>query len=359
MAILAAALAGAVFAVPDFLPRPWQDALRQHTGLAPTARGLDPQGGSSFMVELDSKEMLDTWIVRQAADIRAALRAAGIGYKALGRTAHGVTVEIIDAASIDKANELLNRLIQPLDAAAGSIFQLARAEQKFTLTFSAKGVEAHISQAVGQTIKVLQQRLTGLGIGEASVQRQGHDRILIHVPGENLTEQLRKMIGRTGLLTFQAACENQPAQPADLPPEECAAFPMNEMSGQSLWVTAMTSDTLDGRDIAEASASVDAVTNEPIVNFSFNQKGTERFAKLTSDNVGRSLAIILDGQVISAPRVMEPITGGSGQISGQFTIEDANSLAIVLRSGALPARLVYIDAANTPAPEAQATRLEL
>jgi protein-export membrane protein SecD len=357
LAILAVVLAGVIFAAPNFLPKPWQDTLRHYSGLTPMVHGLDLQGGSSFLVELDSKEMLDTWIVRQVADIRVALREAHIGYTALGRTSDGVSVEIIDAVNVNKANELLNRLGQPLDSATGPIFELSRSGQKFTLAFSKKAVEARIGKAVEQAIEILKNRLNGLGITEASIQRHGRDRILIQVPGTNPTEQLRKMLGQAGMLTFQAACENQPVQPADLPPEDCVAFAMKDIPHQMLWVTATSSETLDGHEIDEASASVDAVTNEPVVNFSFNQKGTERFARVTSDNVGKFLAIILDGQVISAPRIMEPILGGSGQISGRFTIEDANSLVIVLRSGALPARLVYIDAAAKPTQEAQATRL--
>jgi len=190
LAILAVVLAGAVFAVPNILPKPWADTVRHYTGLAPMVRGLDLQGGSSFLVELDSKEMRDTWIVRQVADIRVALRDARIGYKGLGRTLDAVTVEIIDAADVDKANELLSRLARPIDGAADQIFELARSGQKFTFTFSAKAVAARISQAVEQAVEVLQNRLDGLGITEATVQRQGLDRIFILVPGASPTASI-------------------------------------------------------------------------------------------------------------------------------------------------------------------------
>jgi protein-export membrane protein SecD len=118
---------------------------------------------------------------------------------------------------------------------------------------------------------------------------------------------------------------------------------MKEEPQQMLWVQTSSAATVDGADLNDAQAGFDSRNNEPIVNFRFNQKGALRFGRLTTDNVGKPFAIVLDNQVISAPRINEPILGGSGQISGNFTTEEANSLAIVLRSGALPARLIPVE----------------
>jgi protein-export membrane protein SecD len=353
LAILAVVAAGVVFAAPNFLPKPWQETLRHYTGLAPMAHGLDLQGGSRFLVELDAKEMRDTWIARQVADIRVALREARIGYKALARTADGVRVEIIDAANTDKANELLKDLLKRTDS-TDPIFELTRSGQTFTFTFSMKAVEARIGQAVESAIKVLQNRLNGLGINEVSIQRQGRERILIQVPGDGNSDEIRKMIGLTGVLSFQAACDEQPSTEANTPPEDCAAYPIKNLADQKIWVNMADAATVDGNDVNDASTSIDPVTNEPVVNFHFSEKGANRFGKLTSDNVGKSIAIVLDRLVISAPRIMEPILGGNVQISGQFTTAEASNLVAVLRSGALPAPISFISMTTEPGADAAA-----
>lgn len=354
LAILAVVLAGAVFALPNVLPKPWQDTLRHYTGLSPMVRGLDLEGGSSFLVELDSKELRDTLIARQLADTRQILRSARIGYKALGRLDNGVTVEIIDAAQIDKAQELLRQTLQPADAAVGQIFELARSGQQLAATFAEKAIAAHISQAVDQSVEVLQRRLNGLGITEASVQRQGLERILIQVPGKDHADAVSRMIGLTGLLSFRVVCDQQPVATADMPPDSCAVFALRNAGDQKIWVTTESSGIVEGNDINDANVSVDAVSNEPVVTFRLNQKGAQDFARLTSANVGRSVAIVIDELVFSAPRINEPITGGWGQISGQFTAEEANGLALVLRSGALPAHITMISMSTAPGADAPA-----
>lgn len=353
LAILAVVLAGVVFAAPNFLPKPWQDKVRSYASLMPMAHGLDLQGGSSFLVEIDRHEMRDTWITRQVADTRLALRKARIGYKGLAQTADGVTVEIIDAADADKANELLKGLLQPINS-ADPIFELVRTGQMFAFALSDKVVEAHVRQAVETTMRVLRDRLTGLGISEASVQRQGPERILVQVPGDSNSDQIRKMLGITGALSFQATCDQQPNNATDTPPEDCAAFPVKNLADQKIWVQMADAAIVDGNDVNDASTSIDPVTDEPVVNFRFSQKGADRFGKLTTDNVGRSIAIILDRLVISAPRIMEPILGGSVQISGQFTTAEASSLVAVLRSGALPAPITFVSMTTEPGTDAAA-----
>ncbi|MGE4251200.1 MAG: hypothetical protein AB7F09_17570 [Parvibaculaceae bacterium] len=356
LAILAVVLAGVIFALPNVLPKSWQDVLGDYTGLRSIARGLDIQGGTSVLMEVDGKDLASTLISQQLGDVRAKLRDARIGYR-LDRTANGLTAWIADEAEIDKAHDILRNLTPTVatgiigSGAAKQIFNLERAGQQFTYSFDDEGLKARISQATEQALKVLGDRLNGFGIKDVSVQRQGLDRILIQMPGDEMTDEVKRALGLIGVLAFQVPCEKQPSGADDNPPEECTAFPTRQIPGQVLWVAAMTSDTLDGRDVEEASASVEPVTNEPIVNFKFNQRGTERFARLTRDSVGKSLAIILDQEVISAPRIIEPILGGSGQISGNFTIAEANNLAIALRSGALPAPISFISmTTNTQGP---------
>jgi protein-export membrane protein SecD len=348
IAILASVLLGILFALPNILPKNLKDTLHQHTILRPMTLGLDLQGGSNVLMEVDRKELVNTLIVQQMGDVRAALRAARIGYK-LNRTATGVIVQITEASEADKAYDALKGLTQPTDTglfgtgATGHIFDLQRSEQQFTFTFSDTGVESRVSRAVEQSLRIIENRVNGSGIAEASIQRQGRDRIVIQLPGVGDPDQVVKMIGQTAKLTFQLVCDSQPTAATDNPPQDCAALPMKENPQRMLWVQTSSVATVDGADLKDARSGFDQRTNEPIVNFSFNQKGALRFGKLTADNVGKPFAIILDSQVISAPNIREPILGGSGQISGNFTVEEANSLAIVLRSGALPARLVPVE----------------
>lgn len=348
LAILASILAGIVFALPNVLPRDMQDKLREYTVLRPITLGLDLQGGSNVLMEVDRKELTNTLIVQQMGDVRATLREARIGYK-LNRTPNGVTVQITNAADADKANDVLRNLTQPIDTGmfgtgvASNIFSLSRSGQQFTFAFSEAGLEARVSQAVEQSLRIIENRVNGTGIAEASIQRQGKDRIVVQLPGVGDPDQVVKMIGQTAKLTFQLVCESQPVNPTDNPPPDCAAYPLKENPQQNMWVQTSSGATVDGADLSNANSGFDSRNNEPIVSFKFNQKGALRFGKLTTDNVGKPFAIILDQEVISAPRINEPILGGTGQISGNFTVEEANSLAIVLRSGALPARLIAVE----------------
>ena len=348
IAILASVLVGIVFALPNILPKPTQDYLRERTILRPMTLGLDLQGGSNVLMEVDRKELTNTLIVQQMGDVRAALRGARIGYK-LNRISNGVIVQISEAADADKANEVLKGLTQPIDSGmfgtgiSGQIFTLSRSGQQFTFTFSESGLESRVSRAVEQSLRIIEKRVNGTGIAEASIQRQGKDRIVIQLPGVGNPDQVVAMIGQTAKLTFQLVCESQPTAPTDQPPQECAALPMEENPQQIMWVQTSSAATVDGADLQDATAGFSQQTNEPIVNFRFNQKGALRFGKLTADNVGKPFAIILDDKIISAPRINEAILGGSGQISGNFTVEEANSLAIVLKSGALPARLIPVE----------------
>ncbi len=348
IAILASVLAGIVFALPNILPKDIQDTLRRHTILRPVTLGLDLQGGSNVLMEVDRKELINTLITQQMGDVRAALRAARIGYK-LNRTPNGVTVQITEATDGDKANEVLRTLTQPIDTGlfdtgtASQIFNLEHSGQQFTFTFSDPGVEARIGRAVDQSLRIIESRVNGSGIAEASIQRQGRDRIVIQLPGVGDPDQVVKMIGQTAKLTFQLVCESQPNSAPDNPPQDCAALPMKENPQQNMWVQTSSTATVDGADLTDAQPGFNSQNNEPIVNFRFNQKGALRFGKLTADNVDKPFAIVLDNQVISAPRINEAILGGSGQISGNFTVEEATSLAIVLRSGALPARLIPVE----------------
>ncbi|MGE0241236.1 MAG: hypothetical protein AB7S59_21160, partial [Parvibaculaceae bacterium] len=216
LAILAVVLAGVIFALPNVLPKSWQDVLGDYTGLRSIARGLDIQGGTSVLMEVDGKDLASTLISQQLGDVRAKLRDARIGYR-LDRTANGLTAWIADEAEIDKAHDILRNLTPTVatgiigSGAAKQIFNLERAGQQFTYSFDDEGLKARISQATEQALKVLGDRLNGFGIKDVSVQRQGLDRFLIQMPGDEMTDEVKRALGLIGVLAFQVPCEKQPS----------------------------------------------------------------------------------------------------------------------------------------------------
>jgi protein-export membrane protein SecD len=349
ISILAAVFLGLLFALPNVVDQAVWRKLPLIGTLNPVVLGLDLQGGSHVLLEVDRRD-LETQLSKQLiADIRQTLREQKIRYSGLGRTGEAVTVRITDPADYDRALLELRKLSRPVDSGifgTGSIvneFDVRRDDALISFTFTPGGLDSKISRAVQQSLEILGKRVDELGTTEPTIQRQGVDRILIQVPGLQDPERLKALIGKTAKLQFKLLCESQPDAAGQKPPLDCEEFPMTEEGASPMWVQTSSRATVEGEDLADAQLAFDQRNNEPIVSFRFNQKGALRFGKLTQENVGRPFAIILDNVVMSAPVINEPILGGAGQISGRFTTEEAGDLAIVLRSGALPAKLAVVE----------------
>lgn len=214
------------------------------------------------------------------------------------------------------------------------------------LTPTEDGLETAVSQAMDSATEVVRKRIDALGTREPTIIRQGDTRIVVQVPGLQDPDQLKELLGQTAKLEFKLV--DQSALPSDveqgIAPLGSEIFPYAEgtpFEGTSLAVRRLGG--IRGDSLTNAQQGFDPQTNEPVVNIQFDQQGGARFARLTTENVNRPFAIILDGQVLSAPNINEPILGGSAQISGSFTTETANNLAISLRSGALPVDLTVIE----------------
>ncbi|MBL8905315.1 MAG: protein translocase subunit SecDF, partial [Rhizobiales bacterium] len=339
IAILASVVLSALFALPNILPAPWQEKLSEYTIARPMTLGLDLQGGSNVLLEVDRKDFINSLLTQQLSDIRTSLREARIAFR-LNRTADGAIAQITKPEDVDRAAEVLGNLRQPVETgflgSGGSayLFDLSRNGQQFAFTISEVGLDAKIGRAITQSLRIIENRINSSGVTEPTIQQQGRDRIVIQMPGIGNPDEVVKLLGQTAKLTFQLVCETQPTGPNQQPPPDCAAYPMKEDPNQIIWVQTSSAATVDGADLSDAQPSFDQ-NNQPVVSFKFNQRGALRFGKLTADNVGKPFAILLDGVVQSAPRINEPILGGSGQISGNFTVEETTNLAIVLRSGAL------------------------
>jgi protein-export membrane protein SecD len=346
-AILSSVLLALLLALPNVLPPAAQKWVAEHTIAHPMTLGLDLQGGSNVLLEVDRKDFTNKLLTQQLADIRTAMRDARIAFR-LNRTATGALVQITKPEDVTKAAEVLKRLLQPIETGflgsgmGANVFELKQNGQQFEFAFSQVGLDAKIGRAITQSLRIIENRINSSGVTEPTIQQQGRDRIVVQMPGIGNPDEVIALLGQTAKLTFQLLCEAQPTGASQQPPPDCAAFPLKEDPKQTLWVQTSSVATVDGADLSDAQPSFDQ-NNRPIVSFKFNQRGALKFGKLTADNVGKPFAIILDDVVQSYPRINEPILGGSGQISGDFTVEETANLAIVLRSGALPAKLVVVE----------------
>jgi protein-export membrane protein SecD len=347
IAIIASILLAVVMALPNVLSEDLQTTLRTYN-LRPVTLGLDLQGGSNVLLEVDRPDLLDKLSRQLSSDVRNTMRDAKVGYSGLTRVDNQVRVRVTKPEDADKAETELRKLLNPIESGlfgaggAVNLFELGRDGQQFTFSFSPAGLDAKIAIAVTQSLKIVENRVNALGTSEPVIQQQGKDRIVVQLPGIQNPDQVKDVIGRTAKLTFQLLCEAQPASSSQNPPPECQSFPLKDEPNREMWVQSSSRATVDGGDLVDARGAFDQA-NRPVVSFRFNTKGAERFAKLTRDNVGKPFAIILDEKVVSYPNINEPILGGSGQISGNFSTQETNDLAVVLRSGALPAKLAIVE----------------
>ncbi len=344
-----AVLTGVVFALPNLFSKSTLDALPDWLPKQQLTLGLDLQGGSHILLQLDRDEIINDRKKTLRDDIRTTLRQERIVYTGLSETTDGVQVRIRDSEDLDKARTALASLSEPVAAglfSGGSVTEVELAEPepgllKFSLT--EQGITYRQSSALSQSIEVVSRRVNELGTTEPIIQRQGDDRILVQVPGLDDPQRLKSILGQTAKLTFQFVDRSMPVQEAveGRPPPGTQILYTNDDPP----VPYIIEDRIivSGENLVDAQATFDQRTSEPVVSFRFDNKGAQRFGQATQQNVGREFAIVLDKTVISAPVIREPILGGTGQISGSFTAQTANDLAVLLRAGALPATLTIIE----------------
>jgi preprotein translocase subunit SecD len=346
LAIILTALVVCLCAVPNFFPearvKTWPVWAQRHLVL-----GLDLQGGSYLLLEVDSnyvkKEKLET--VRD--DVRRVLREAKIGYTGLASRPDNVEVRVKDT-DLPNALAKLRELSQPLTGLLGSNGQRSLEVTDaggglIRLTVPQAAITERVRQAIDQSIQIVERRVNELGTVEPLIQRQGTDRILLQVPGLGDPSRLIDLVGRTAKMDFRMVDSTvlpDQAAAGRLPPDS-ELLPSTEPGHPPYVVKKQV--LVSGGELTDAQPGFDQRSGEPIVSFRFNTSGSRKFAQATSENVGQPFAIVLDNKVISAPVIREPITGGSGQISGSFTVQQANDLAILLRAGALPAPLTVIE----------------
>jgi preprotein translocase subunit SecD len=349
LAIVAIILYGCLLAAPNLLTREQRAALDRAipdwipSWILPTKAmplGLDLQGGSHVLLEIDAPDLMRSLTTQLRDDVRRVLRETrAVAQGGIQPIPRGVQIRVADPAERERLLPKLRELSQPINnpvlgqTGAREIDVTETPDGLIQLAFSEQGVNERVRRATEQALEVIRRRIDALGTTEPTIQRQGVGRILVQVPGLQDPQQLKELLGRTAKLEFRMMSESSAGE-VDL-------LPSRDANGQRVPVERRI--IVAGEDLTDAQPGFDSRTNEPIVNFRFNLRGAQRFGAATTENVGRPLAIVLDNEVISAPRILQPITGGSGQISGRFTVEAANNLAILLRAGALPAKFNLVE----------------
>jgi preprotein translocase subunit SecD len=343
-----AVLFGLLFTLPNLLP---QSVLNGLPGFLPKQKlnlGLDLQGGSYLLMEVDTGAIKTERLANLLDDARTTLRDNAVPFDGLMLSGDAVSVHILSPADVDKAYQALNKLSQPIDATGGArdLEVTTQPGQVIRLALSAQAMQSEASKAVEQSIEKIRRRVDELGTKEPAITRQGVDRIVIEAPGESDPEHLKSVIGRTAKLTFQAVDDTVTPedQAAGRVPPDDEVLPEDAHAGAG----GETSQVVKRRPVVTGEMLTNATqgfdqNGAAAVDMRFNGAGAQKFGQYTAENIGKRFAIVLDGRILSAPVIQGAIPGGSGQITGMGTPQQANDLAVLLRAGALPAPLNPIE----------------
>lgn len=348
IAILLVCLFGLICALPNFIDK---QSLKSWPSWLPNQQlslGLDLRGGAHLLLQMDTNDLKKDWLQSVRQDVRKQLREERIGYTGLGVTSDLVRVRLAKPEDMTRAMEALKPIVQQvtnsvLGAANDDLTINQEVDGVITILPTEPGLRQRAANAASAAIETVRRRVDAGGTTEPNIVRQGLDRILVQVPGFDDTATLKELIGKTAKLTFHAVHPQITADEARATrvPVGHKVYPSVEGDGVEYVLRAIP--VVQGDDLVDAQPGFDSRTNEPIITFRFNQAGARRFGKFSSDNVGRPFAIVLDNKVLSAPVIQEAILGGSGQISGSFDVDSANTLAVQLRSGALPTALTIVE----------------
>jgi protein-export membrane protein SecD len=346
IATLAVCLLGVLLTIPNMLSQVRYDALpafaKHRFGL-----GLDLRGGAHLLTKIDLDELRKDWVISIQDDVRKRLREAKLVFNPPVIQGGAVSVRLNNPTDLDVALSTLKKMIQTVgNPIAGTSVQdldvKAASADIITVTPTEPALNERATQAIGAAIEVIRKRLDPDGTKEVAVQRQGGNRILIQIPGvetEKELQAIRDDLSRAAKMTFHLVHPTITAEEAKQTrvPSGYMIVPSTDKNPPEELIE--TRPILSGADLDSADPGFDSRTNEPIISFRFKTNGARIFGRVTQENVGRRFAIVLDGKAISAPVIRDQILGGTGQISGNFTVEEVNRTATLLKSGSLPAKL--------------------
>ena len=312
--------------------------------------GLDLQGGLNLLLGVDVDEAIKTRYASIASSIEYATSQKSILINALQASEDSVSFELIDSDDISAIEEILKDLRGIKFEASG---------EHYIVVMTLQEQDEARRQAIEQAIATIRNRLNQFGLAEPSVTRQGRENILVELPGiknTNDENRIRDLISKAAFLQMMAVDEERTSRANEMSEIEAQKYndvilefaestdegKLAKSSGISAKLVLKAVPILDGSMLTDARVAYDQ-NGQPVVSFQLNPEGAKRFGDFSGANVNRRMAIVLDGKIYSAPQIRERIGGGSGQISGNFTIEKASDLAITLRSGALPAPLSILE----------------
>jgi protein-export membrane protein SecD len=303
--------------------------------------GLDLQGGSYLLLGVDFDQVMKDRVESLLGDVRASMRKARISLTDVKQTTDSLSLRITDAGELEQARSLLQSanpsMTSSVLSVGGKAYDMTEsAGGVFTLRMTDAFKTTTRQQVMDQSIEVVRRRIDAMGTKEPTIERSGEDRILVQVPGLQDPGQLKTMLGKTAKMTFRLVDEQ--ADPnASVAPIGDEILPLVDRKSPNMPASKIVVQRrvmVSGDRLTDASQGFDSQTGQPVVNFRFDNVGARQFGDVTKEHVDHLFAIVLDNEVISAPRIISPILGGSGQITGSGTAKEANDLAILLRAGA-------------------------
>ena len=352
-------LLGILFTIPSFLSEKTFDKLPSFAQVKVNL-GLDLAGGSHSLLEADIADLQKTQLDNMEKTVRTAMRGeAGpsddIGIGELSTAGGRISFMVRDQAQLDEARERLFRETQGAGLTGQRDWNIGVVDStRIVMTPTGAGRAQAVAHAMDTARDIIDRRVNALGTREPTIIREGTDRVVVQVPGLQDPAELKELIGKTARLEFRMVDEN-----ADLAEAAAGRVPVGSeivpygegANGAGAGFEVLRRQVIiSGDQLINAQQSYDQQSNQPVVSIRFDSGGSSAFAKVTTANVGKRFAMVLDGRVLSAPSINEPILGGSAQISGSFTVASANALAISLRSGALPVKMTVVEE-RTVSPE--------
>lgn len=325
-AILGICLLGIVYSLPNFIGGAWmKDTLPSWLPSKTVNLGLDLRGGAHLLYDVDVDVVFKDRADMMVQDMRSTLRKEKIGYTRLAAIEKGVRVILKDRNDGEAVRKLM-RLSDPN-------LEIITDKATIEATLNGAAQKTLMDQTIAQSIEIVRRRIDALGTTEPAIQRQGDSRILVQAPGAD-AESLKAVIGTTAKLAFHlvAGLDERGARGT-------VSLPYEDNEDQTLPVQKRA--MINGEMLDNAQPSFQ--DGSPVISFRLNNVGARRFCTVTRDHTGEPFAIVLDDKVLSAPRINEPICGGSGVISGGFSVQEASNLAMLLRSGALPAPMRVVE----------------
>jgi SecD/SecF fusion protein len=336
LAIIGVCLIGFLLSLANFIP---PGGLPSWVPQPRVNLGLDLQGGSYLLLQTDMKTVINERLVSARGEVARALNKAGLHAQSVGVAGQSIAAQFSSEADSAAAPAALKDFLAEQTAATPQKTVWTRSVQgtRLVLSLTDAALTDMQSKAIQQSIAIVRRRIDETGVNEPVVAREGQNRILVELAGVQDPARIKRLLGSTAKLTFRLVAPEGSSGP------DIEKLPMTERGATERSIAVHREIAVDGANLTGANPMMDQRNHEWVVDFSLDGTGTRRFADVSTRHVGEPFAIVLDGKVISAPVIREPITGGRGQISGSFTVSDASDLALLLRAGALPAPLSVVE----------------